>query len=207
MASQAVADPLGKTSAGKHSVGKIGMWIFVVSDVFMFAGFLIALAFLRGGAGWRCTEALAVAGDCDVPEPNLAVGFALALTAVLAASSFTMVKAARARTRQRTLLWLGLTIAGGALFLCGQAHEWSALRHAGLLFGASHYATTFYVITGFHGAHVLAGVAILAFVWHRTSQDRAVGSDEVAIAGLFWQLVDAIWLFILCAVYLVGTRS
>src|SRR5262245_62675184 len=125
------------------------MWIFLLSDSFSFGGLLLAYGILRGGADvwWRSGE------------PSLGINFTAGLTFLLICSSVTMVlavAAAREGNRRQTMTYLALTILGGVLFLTGQFHEYfgigtHGLVAEGLVFGRSARATTFYLITSFHG--------------------------------------------------------
>ncbi len=102
---------------GKASAGKVGMWIFLLSDALTFAGFLLAYGILRAST------------DVWIPEglPELGINFTAGLTFLLICSSITMVLAYAAvveKNRAEALKFLGLTILGGALFLCGQYYEY-----------------------------------------------------------------------------------
>ncbi len=201
---------------GKASLGKIGMWIFLLSDALMFAGLLLAYGILRGGAEvWRCTEELVAKGACAVAEPDYGINFTAILTFLLICSSVTMVLAFAASVegnRKKTVFWLLMTALGGALFLVGQYHEYFGIWHPGLtkrglVFGASAYASSFYVITSFHGAHVLSGVCLLTVMAIRTALGKYDGGnyDHIEITGLFWHFVDLIWILVFTLVYLIPT--
>ena len=155
---------------GRASMGKIGMWIFLLSDALTFAGFLLAYGILRGS-----TE------PWNVGEPDFGINFTAGLTFLLICSSVTMVLAYAAcveNDRKGTIKWLAFTVLGGFLFLCGQAQEYfgafefifhhEGLIKEGLIFGNSHRATTFYLITSFHGAHVFSGVVYLTVILIRS---------------------------------------
>ena len=209
---------------GRATMGKMGMWFFLLSDAFSFSGFLLAYGILRYGSDtWRCTGELAEATGC-APEPGFGIVFTAILTFILIISSVTMVIAYAEMTennRSGTLTWLGATIFGGILFLCGQAQEYfgtfdmlipghhPGLIKEGLLFGKSHYATTFYCITAFHGMHVLTGVLLLMRTWfriftgHCTSDDGRLNYNELEIVGLFWHFVDLVWILVFTVVYLI----
>jgi len=187
---------------GRTSSAKLAMWIFLLSDWLSFAGLLLAYGILRAGSAvWR-----------HPGEPGLNVPFTCLLTLVLIASSISVIVAhdsAQAANRQRTMLWLGITALGGVLFLTGQYAEWfgilhPGLTHEGLVFGRSAYASTFYVITGFHGLHVTAGVIYLLAVLARTARGVA-SAGEVELVALFWHFVDLIWNLVFVLVYLVPT--
>ncbi len=183
---------------GVASAGKIGMWIFLLSDALSFAGLLLAYGILRGGSTvWR-----------HPGEPELGIGFTAGLTFLLICSSVTMVLAFAAaveRNRKQLCLFLALTALGGFLFLCGQVKEYTDLIHHGLIFGHSNYATTFYVITSFHGMHVFTGVTYITVMLIRSALGKYdFGNyDHIEILGLFWHFVDLIWILVFTFVYLI----
>jgi heme/copper-type cytochrome/quinol oxidase subunit 3 len=184
---------------GAATPGKIGMWVFLVSDAFSFGGLLIAHAILRGGRQ-----------DWVQPgEPRLAIPFTAALTFLLISTSFTNVlawaSAAQGRRRAASVL-LAVTALGGLLFLAGQYVEWTSLIHEGLVFGRSARASTFYVITGFHGLHVLVGVAYILTVLVQYLRGRAT-AHHVELLGLYWCFVDFVWIFVFSFVYLVPAAT
>jgi cytochrome c oxidase subunit 3 len=180
------------------------MWIFLVSDAFSFAGLLLTYGVLRGGAQtwWRAGE------------PALGMGVTAGLTFLLICSSVTMVlavAAAREARRSRALAFLGLTILGGLLFLAGQYNEYFGIgpNHGliaeGLIFGESQRATTFFLITGFHGLHVFVGITYLTVIFIRTASGKYNdGSyNAIEVSGLFWHFVDLVWILVFTFVYLV----
>ena len=186
---------------GTATPGKIGMWIFLLADAFSFGGLLLAYGILRGGAQvWR-----------HPGEPALGIPFTAFLTFLLICSSVTMVLAVAAATegnRKQTMLFLALTALGGIGFLTGQFHEYfgliphHGLVHEGLIFGHSAYASTFYVITSFHGAHVLTGTIYILTILGRTAAGKT-NANDIEILGLFWHFVDLIWILVFTFVYLI----
>jgi len=176
------------------------MWIFLVSDAFSFGGLLLSYAVLRTGASvWR-----------HPGEPALGLAFTAGLTFLLICSSLSMVMAVTAASegkRGRTAGWLCLTAFGGGLFLTGQYHEYfglvgRGLTGEGLVLGKSAYASTFYVITSFHGLHVLAGVVYLLLTALCVARNKA-GANDVEVLGLFWHFVDLVWILVFTFVYLL----
>jgi cytochrome c oxidase subunit 3 len=226
----------GESMVGNATSGKVGMWIFLLSDALMFAGFLLAYGIIRGGSAiWACTEELVEAGKCLPPvcsefaqslgavcaengrfleEPTLGINFTAGLTFLLICSSVTMVLAlsyCKEGDRKNTVKYLAMTTVGGMLFLCGQYYEYfgifgfHGLIAHGLTFGHSAYATTFFMITAFHGMHVFSGVVYLAISTYRATQGRFDDgyTSEVEILGLFWHFVDLIWILVFTLIYLV----
>jgi heme/copper-type cytochrome/quinol oxidase subunit 3 len=194
----AVSDSAGSVAAadedGAHATpGKVGMWWFLVTDAMGFGALLIAYAVLRVRAdSW------------PDPHQRLAVDQTAAMTVALLTSSLTMtlaVAAARAGRGRARALWLGVTLLLGGAFLAGQALEYHRLltgpHHMGLTSDA--FASTFYAITGYHGAHVAAGVLMLvALLAARVSAARTL-----EVAALFWHFVDLAWIPIFSFVYLL----
>jgi heme/copper-type cytochrome/quinol oxidase subunit 3 len=189
--------------AGRASALKLGMWVFLLSDAFSFAGLLISYGVLRAASqDWWPAK-----------EPGFGIGFTAGLTFLLICSSLTMVlavAAARERKRGPAALLLGLTMLGGVLFLVGQYHEYFGIASAGLIehglhFGASHRATTFFVITSFHGAHVFSGVVLLLIMLVRTARApaNALPADAIESVGLFWHFVDLVWILVFTFLYLI----
>jgi cytochrome c oxidase subunit III len=180
---------------GAATPGKIGMWIFLISDAFSFGGLLIAYGILRA----RTTPWVAPG------EPELGIPFTAALTFLLISTSFTNVlawAAAAEGQRRAAAALLAVTGLGGLLFLAGQYHEWTGLIREGLVFGQSARASTFYVITGFHGFHVLVGVLYIFTVLGQYVRGRAT-AYQVELLGLYWCFVDFVWIFVFSFLYLM----
>lgn len=185
-----------------ESWGKLGMWTFLAGDAMSFGALLAGYGALRYGS-------------VDWPQPSqvLGVGLTAFMTFLLICSSVTMVFALAAIQRgdQRGLrIFLGLTILGGSMFLGLQAYEWTHLIHRGLTlstnpFGAALFGTTFFIITGFHGAHVTGGVIYLSCYFVQALMGRLTESDAngIEIAALYWHFVDLVWILVFTFVYLL----
>jgi len=168
------------------------MWVFLATDAMGFAGLLLAEALLR-------------ARDASWPDPGVRFdrGLAGVLTVALLVSSATMasaVAAARAerwRVARRLVL---ITAALGVAFVLGQLIEFRALlvdRHVGL--ATDHAAGLFFVIAGYHGLHVIIGVAVLLALGARNAR----GASSIEVAALYWQFVDVAWIVIFTVLYLL----
>jgi heme/copper-type cytochrome/quinol oxidase subunit 3 len=207
----------GGFSFGVASGGKVGMWIFLLTDGMSFAGLLLTYGILR-------------AGSHDWPDPSevLGIGFTAVMTFVLICSSVSMVMALAAaaeKDKKRLVKWLALTILGGLFFLLGQVKEYSGLimhEHMGLsgqgfldhtcnAMNACkdiHFPSTFFMITGFHGCHVFTGVTYLTVVLIQAMRGKYTDGPDasangVEIVGLFWHFVDLVWILVFTFVYLV----
>lgn len=186
---------------GKASIGKIAMWIFLVTDAMSFSGFLLAYAVLRSTMNWP--------HPADYLGINLS-GFA---TFILICSSVSMVlsiDACKHKDRKGMLNWLLATIAGGVVFLGIQAYEYTHLIHQGLTIsqfahGNNLFGSTFYIITGFHGLHVLTGVIYLICEYFQARGGRYDNGDynRLEILGLFWHFVDLVWILVFTFIYLL----
>jgi len=192
--------------------GKAMMWIFLLSDTFIFTCFL--------------TGYMSVRMSTIVPWPNPSEVFALTIgghhipliliaimTFVLISSSGTMAMAvnfAYRRDRAKTTALMLATAAFGATFVGMQAFEWSKLiaegvRPWGNPMGAAQFGASFFMITGFHGLHVSVGViylSIVALKVLRGDYERSGNYQIVEIAGLYWHFVDLVWVFIFAFFYL-----
>jgi cytochrome c oxidase subunit 3 len=203
------------------SWGKVMMWIFLLSDTFIFSCFLISYMTVRMSttAPWpNPSEVFALTlGGTKVPLILIAI-----MTFILISSSGTMAMAVNygyRRDRVKTALLMLSTAAFGATFVGMQAFEWTKLitegvRPWGNPWGAYQFGSSFFMITGFHGTHVTIGVIFLLImarkVWRgdfdherRGFFTSRRGSYEIVeITGLYWHFVDLVWVFIFALFYL-----
>jgi len=179
---------------------KTMMWIFIVTDALLFSGLLCAYGFLR----------MASVSPWPKQTEVFSIPFIALMTFILITSSATMgsaVGASKLGDRKATLRYLILTIIGGAAFLCCQAYEWTHLIHQGARltsnpWGTPIFGAAFFVLTGFHGSHVLSGLIILIVTFTRWSL-RKTPSQGVEMAGLYWHFVDLVWIFLFPVLYLL----
>jgi cytochrome c oxidase subunit 3 len=190
------------------------MWIFLLSDTFIFSCFLTGYMTVRASTTvpWpNPSEVFALhVGGTDVPLLLIAI-----MTFVLISSSGTMAMAvnfAYRRDRVKAATLMLVTAGCGAIFVGMQAFEWSKLileegvRPWGNPMGAAQFGSTFFMITGFHGMHVSFGVIFLLIIASKVLRghyDRPGGRyDAVEIMGLYWHFVDLVWVFIFALFYL-----
>ena len=192
--------------------GKAMMWIFLLSDTFIFSSFLVSYMTMRSSVTdpWpNASEvfALTIAGQ-SIPLILIAI-----MTFVLISSSGTMAMAVNMgyrRNRKTTAALMFATAVLGAAFVGMQAFEWSKLIHEGVRpwtnpWGAEQFGASFFMITGFHGLHVSVGVIMLLIVASKVLRglyDRSGDYSAVEIAGLYWHFVDLVWVFIFALFYL-----
>jgi cytochrome c oxidase subunit III len=174
----------------------VGMLLFIASEVMFFGG-LFATYFNA-----RAT----VPGTWGPPEgSHLDIALAGALTAILVSSSFTMqfgVWAIRRGDVGKLRMWTGITLVLGVLFLMGQLYDYSVLGF-GIADGV--FGTTFYTLTGFHGAHVFGGVVGLTIVLARALRGQFSARNHVAVeaVSMYWHFVDVVWIGVFSTIYLL----
>ncbi len=192
--------------------GKAMMWIFLLSDTFIFTCFLTGYMNVRVSTPvpWPNPSEVFGLEVFGVSVPLLLIGI---MTFDLITSSGTMALAVNygyRRDRGRTAALMFLTAAFGAIFVAMQAIEWTKLitqegvRPWGNPMGASQFGAAFFMITGFHGLHVSAGVVYLCVVAFKVLRGdyEQRGYEIVEIAGLYWHFVDLVWVFIFAFFYL-----
>jgi len=220
---QGVASDLGSDQRAFKSAswGKAMMWIFLLSDTFIFSCFLLSYMTVRMSTvvPWpNPSEVFSLhVGGTTFPLLLIAI-----MTFVLISSSGTMALAVNygyRRDRKTTALLLLATAALGATFVGMQAFEWSKLISEGVRpwgnpWGAEQFGSAFFMITGFHGTHVTFGVIFLLIVAWRVWRghfdegkrgfftDRRGQYETVEIIGLYWHFVDLVWVFIFAFFYL-----
>lgn len=177
---------------------KVGMWIFLCSEVMFFAGLIGSYIILRFGAS----------DTWPLPGEVLNVPITAANTFLLICSSVTMVKAFAAAEggNQRAMCgYLLATTLIGATFVGVQVYEYNELIHHGFLPSSGLYGATFYTMTGFHGFHVTCGVICLAWVTVKGFRGGYTREDHegVEVIGLYWHFVDLVWIILFTIVYLI----
>jgi heme/copper-type cytochrome/quinol oxidase subunit 3 len=184
------------TSTGLDS-WKIGFWTFIGSEC-LFFGTLIATYMVYEG---RSVTGPYPADVLDIPLTTVS-------TFVLLMSSLAMVIAldgVQRGLRKRSITWLGVVIVMGLIFLGFQAYEFQHFVHEGLTIQQNVFGSSFFVLTGFHGAHVAVGVIWLTTLLVMDIRGKLAPADalKVEIAGLYWHFVDIVWIVIFTLVYLL----
>jgi cytochrome c oxidase subunit 3 len=178
---------------------KLMMWWFIITDALLFAGFLASYGYSRASVdSW--------------PDRSQVFNMRLitVMTFVLISSSATMataVLAARRGDTKRVGQFLLMTLAGGVIFLGMQAFEWNSLISEGARpdsnpWGEPAFGAYFFLITGFHGTHVLIGALVILIVALKAIRGK-VTAEGVEMAGLYWHFVDLVWVFVFGCFYLL----
>ncbi len=177
---------------------KLLMWVFLSSDC-LFFGTLIATYMVYRGQSLVGPYPVDI---IDVPITTIS-------TFVLLCSSFAMVRALAATNEDRQgaiIFWLLLTAFLGAIFIGFQVYEFNLFKNEGLRIDTNLFGTTFFTLTGFHGAHVTLGIVwLLGLAW--VAKKGRLGPKtalDVELAGLYWHFVDIVWIVIFTLLYLIG---
>lgn len=197
---------------------KLGMWVFLGSEVMFFTALIGSYIILRVGAPEAWAD----------PNEILAVPITAVNTFLLICSSVTMVKAfasVQEDNKEALKWWLVATLIIGTAFVGVQMYEYTQLVHEGfvpsgyvpgseLAERAAHgelpasvgiYGSTFYTMTGFHGFHVTMGVICMSFVTWKAFRGKYSATDHrgVEVIGLYWHFVDLVWIVLFTIVYLI----
>jgi len=185
-----------KERASREMSGPVlGMVLFVASEAMFFAAFFGGYFTIRANAEVWPPRGI----------PHLEIGIATVLTVILVTSSVVIqlsLRSIRNGDDRRAVVFLGLTIALGVVFLILQAYDYSQLG-----FGVKDgtFGTLFYVMTGIHMAHVFGGVVFLVLVFGQAARGRlsAANHDSLAAGAIYWDFVDVVWILLFTTFYLL----
>ena len=192
---------------------KLGIWLFLASEVMLFGSLFSSYVLLRSGAPtW------------PVQHEVLSVPLAALNTVVLIASSVTMVMAwaslaphtaavtrgdnvAEGNALKRYRLFMGLTLLGGAIFLVVKAIEYGDKFSHHLYPATNNFLGLYFTLTGLHALHVIVGMIVNAYLWGpgtrmwRSQPERF--ANRIEVAGIYWHFVDVVWIFLFPVLYLL----
>ncbi len=179
--------------------GKIGIWLFLASEVMLFGALFASYIMLRvGAASW------------PPGATYLNIPLATVNTVVLISSSITVVLAWAAvarRDKGKFNIYMGLTILAGFIFLGIKYVEYEAKFHHGYLPHTNTFLAIYFTLTGLHGLHVIGGMIVNGYLLGPGSKlyhtDPVHFTNRVENAGLFWHLVDLVWIFLFPILYLL----
>jgi cytochrome c oxidase subunit III len=178
---------------------KLGIWLFLASEVMLFGSLFSSYVLLRTGAdSWPDQSSI------------LSVPLASLNTLILIASSVTIVlawAALKGGNLARYRVFMGLTILGGALFLVVKSFEYGEKFSHGLFPAENNFIGLYYTMTGLHALHVIGGMIVNAYLWgpgtKMWAQDRERFTNRIEVAGLYWHFVDVVWIFLFPVLYLL----
>ncbi len=181
---------------------KLGIWVFLASEIMLFGGLFSAYVFLRIAAP---------EGDFDYWGSKLSVPKATFNTLVLILSSVTMVMAwasLKLREFDKYKMYLGITILCALAFLFVKYFEYTGKFHHGIYPSSSTFMGIYFTLTGLHVLHIIGGVAVLLFYWSPVAdrmykEDPELLANRIEITGLYWHFVDLVWIFLFPILYLL----
>lgn len=192
----------------EHEASKFGMWLFIFTELLLFGGLFIVYAVYR----FRNAEAFRLAGE------ELDVWLGTLNTIILLISSMTMamsITAIQKNDRNKAIILLGTTIFLALLFMVNKYFEWGAKISYGFFpdtaslhelgQGTILFFGLYFVMTGLHALHIIIGVILLAYILMKI-QNRSIHSGNYYLlenGGLYWHLVDLIWIFLFPLFYLI----
>ncbi len=191
-----------------YTGAKLGMWLFLFTEILLFGGMFLLYSI------YRTTHT----ADFHEAAKEMSVTIGAINTVILLTSSLTMVlsiAAIKQGVKARSLVFQAATIILGLAFLVNKYFEWTEHISHGYypnspeLLAMSHgkilYFGLYYVMTGIHGIHVLIGAGIIGFVFILTMRGRVSSADYIKLenTGLFWHLVDVIWIYLFPLFYLI----
>ena len=192
--------PVEETTTGLNS-RKLLMWAFLGSDVMFFGAFIATYLVYRGKS---------LVGP--YPSEVLNIPITTVSTFVLLMSSLAMVLAlhyVKEGEKNKGTLWILVVVILGAIFMGFQFVEFREFAHLGLTPRTNIFGTTFFILTGIHGAHVTIGVIWMAFLAYSSNNGalRADNALDLEIAGLYWHFVDIVWIVIFTVIYLISAND
>jgi cytochrome c oxidase subunit 3 len=166
---------------------RLGIWMFLAAVAMLFAAFASAYVVRMASSDWA----------------TLRLPFVLWLNTVVLVASSACLETARQRPAVGAGRWLGSTVLLGALFLVGQVVAWRDLIGQGVLVPTSPHGAFFYILTGMHGLHLVAGLLYLVYVWRSV---RHADSERAAWlqrqAATYWHFMGGLWVFLFAVLHL-----
>ncbi|MFV8380793.1 aa3-type cytochrome oxidase subunit III [Corynebacterium hindlerae] len=194
-----MAAPQRVVALNRPNMVSVGTIVFLSQELMFFAG-MFAMYFVSRANGQ---------GEAwDWGTGHLNVPYALVITVILVSSSFTAQAGVFAAERGdvfKLRMWYAITILLGTIFLIGQANEYITLVGHGLTIQNSVYGSAFYITTGFHAAHVLAGVLGFVVVMLRIAKSKFTPAQATAAMAVsyYWHFVDVVWIGLFVTIYFI----
>ena len=181
---------------------KLGIWIFLASEVMLFGGLFSAYVFLRMAAP---------EGDFAYWGSKLSIPMATVNTLVLITSSVTVVlswASLKLKDFEKYKLYMGLTLLCASIFLVIKYFEYTGKFHHGIYPSSSTFMGIYFTLTGLHGLHIIGGIIVMGYMWlpmgsELWETDPEHFTNRVENAGLYWHFVDLVWIFLFPVLYLL----
>ena len=181
---------------------KLGIWVFLASEVMLFGGLFSAYVFLRMAAP---------VGDFAYWGSKLSIPMATFNTLVLISSSMTMIMSwasLKMKDFEKFKMYMGLTLLCAFIFLVVKYFEYTGKFHHGIYPSSSTFMGIYFTLTGLHMLHIIGGMIVMGYFWlpfgnkmWTTEPERF--TNRIEVAGLYWHFVDLVWVFVFTFFYLV----
>ena len=181
---------------------KLGIWIFLASEVMLFGGLFSAYVFLRMAAP---------VGDFAYWGSKLSIPMATVNTLVLISSSVTVIMSwasLKMKDFEKYKMYMGLTLLCALIFLVIKYFEYTGKFHHGIYPSSSTFMGIYFTLTGLHGLHIIGGMIVMGYFWlpfgnKMWQSDPERFTNRIEVAGLYWHFVDLVWIFLFPILYLL----
>ena len=181
---------------------KLGIWIFLASEIMLFGGLFSAYVFLRMAAP---------EGDFAYWGTKLSIPMATINTLVLISSSVTVVlswASLKMKDFEKYKMYMGVTLLCAGIFLVIKYFEYTGKFHHGIYPSSSTFMGIYFTLTGLHGLHIIGGIIVMGYMWlpigaKLWDTDPELFTNRVETAGLYWHFVDLVWIFLFPILYLL----
>ena len=181
---------------------KLGIWIFLASEIMLFGGLFSAYVFLRMAAP---------EGDFAYWGTKLSILMATINTLVLISSSVTVVlswASLKMKDFEKYKMYMGVTLLCAGIFLVIKYFEYTGKFHHGIYPSSSTFMGIYFTLTGLHGLHIIGGIIVMGYMWlpigaKLWDTDPELFTNRVETAGLYWHFVDLVWIFLFPILYLL----
>ena len=181
---------------------KLGIWVFLASEVMLFGGLFSAYVFLRMAAPL---------GEFAYWGSKLSVPLATVNTLVLISSSVTVIMSwasLKMKDFEKYKMYMGLTLLCALIFLVIKYFEYTGKFHHGIYPSSSTFMAIYFTLTGLHGLHIIGGMIVMGYFWLPAGNkmwhsDPDHFTNRIEVAGLYWHFVDLVWIFLFPVLYLL----
>ena len=181
---------------------KLGIWVFLASEIMLFGGLFSAYVFLRMAAPL---------GEFAYWGSKLSIPLATINTLVLISSSVTVIMSwasLKMKDFEKYKMYMGLTLLCSLIFLVIKYFEYTGKFHHGIYPSSSTFMAIYFTLTGLHGLHIIGGMIVMGYFWlpagnkmWHSEPDHF--TNRIEVAGLYWHFVDLIWIFLFPVLYLL----
>ena len=181
---------------------KLGIWVFLASEIMLFGGLFSAYVFLRMAAP---------VGDFAYWGSKLSIPMATVNTLVLISSSVTVIMSwasLKMKDFEKYKMYMGLTLLCASIFLVIKYFEYTGKFHHGIYPSSSTFMGIYFTLTGLHGLHIIGGMIVMGYFWlpvgyKMWDSEPEHFTNRIEVVGLYWHFVDLVWIFLFPILYLL----